>query len=226
MWWWGVALAAGPMIRPEIGTDVPLAVSAGLLTEVGPRIRLRVAVGVLPRPYLRASNDAAQALFEGYTDPYRQLVEAGLDGATVLRVHGGWRPVPTLGLYAHGGWSYVSALGSATGSELVEAVTDVKLPPVADAVSLEAQERIHLVDVELGWEEEVGKSPFTVRVGLGWSFTAAAAASLSTDDLPRNPLVEQRADELIAEGEVEIERATKAYVHPPIVALALGWSFR
>ena len=97
---WGLAWAAAPVIRAEVGTDVPLDVSAGLLTEFGPRIRLRAAVGYLPRPYLRAANSAAQSLFDGYTDPYRELVEAGLDYAVLVRVNAGVRPVARGGRYA------------------------------------------------------------------------------------------------------------------------------
>ena len=226
MFWWGVAWAADVMIRPEIGTDVPLDVSAGVLAEVGPRIRFRAAVGFLPRPYLQLSNDAAQSLFEGYTDPYRQLVEAGLDGAVVFRLHTGWRPFPDYGFYGHAGWTYVSASGAATGTEVVEAVTDVKLPPAADAVSVDAREKVHMVDVEIGWEEAINGTPFTIRAGLGWSFSVAAKATLGVDELPRSPIVQERSGEFIAQGQFEIEKATTSYVHPPIVAVALGWSFR
>jgi hypothetical protein len=229
MWWWGVALAVEGVFRPEVGTNLPLDLSVGALAEVqpqgGPALRLRGSVGWLPGAYLTTANDAAQALFADYTDPYRALVEAGLDNATVVRVHAGLRPAPRYGFYAHAGWTLIAAQGSATGSELVEAVTDTQLPPLADAVSIGARERVHFADVELGWEEGLGGTPLTLRVGLGWSFAVAARATLTPEGLPALPIVEERSAALVAEGEAEIEGATTDFVHPPTLAVALGWSF-
>ncbi len=224
MWWLAVALASPAVLRPEVGTDVPLAVSAGALVEAGPRLRLRGSVGLLPGPYTRAANDMAQALFPSYTDPYRQMVEAGLDHAVVVRVHGGWRPFEKLGAYAHGGWTHLNASGSATGTELLEAIVGRSLPVGTDITTIDARETAHLLDVELGWEQPIARSPLTLRVGLGWSFTMGANASLALQDPVKLPFLASAVDELLADGEVEIERATTAYVHPPVVAVALGWA--
>lgn len=225
MWTLLVALAhATPEVRIEAGTDIPLAVSGGVLVEAGPRLRLRASAGVLPEAYADLANDTAAALFDSYAEPYPTLVDIALDKAWVVRVHAGWRPAAELGLYLHTGVTSLQASGGTTAAELVEAVTDAGLPRRVprDGITLDAREGAWLLDLEAGWDQPLGEH-LSLRAGLGWSFSVAANAHLAGTIEPA--ALQPTLDAIAAEGELEIERATRRYVHPPSLALALGWRF-
>ncbi|MEZ4322344.1 MAG: hypothetical protein R3F61_33025 [Myxococcota bacterium] len=221
------AHAATPWsVTPEIGTEVPLRVGAGVRVEGPGRIRAGLSGGFVPKGYVALANDATTALFEGYTEEYATLVETALASSLIGRVDVGWRPHPRAGWWFAGGASLIGLGGEATAAELLEGLTGTELPrTAATPIVLTARATVVTLDVQTGWDIRVWRE-LVVRPLIGWSFTVSSHSRIEADTTELPPRLASAVHTLEDEAATELDAVIEAYVHPPTVGLSVGWVFR
>lgn len=208
----------------ELGTDFPVVLGGSGTLEVGPRIRLGLGVGFLPRAYVQASNAIVLALFpEDYDRDTATLIENSLSSSLVARASAGWRPSARHGFALGVGTTILALGGSATGAELLAAATGSSLPadPLRERWRFDGTVTVVQLDVTASWDIPVAPR-FAIRPSIGWSYSAFATASLEPAFEPR-PAAAGAMDGLARDGEAHIEDAIRAYVHPPRVGVAVVW---
>lgn len=193
-------------------------------TVEGPaRLRLSTSAGLLPRPYLAAINAVATDQ-EWYSEKDAGLIEAALEDALVLRLHGGWRPSPRHGFQVEVGYSWVGLGGGLTGAEIIAAEYGIDLSPVlGDELDFEAHATLHRLEASFGWEHPLHNRLF-LRWDLGASLTLDARARVERQ-FDAGWLLGPSLDQLESDTEVKLEDLLERVVHTPILAVGLGWRF-
>ncbi len=223
MWWSAVALAGSPVtVTPEVGTEFPVSLQAGVRVALPARLRVGAAVGFLPRGYLQVANGAVTAMFpESYTEDTATLVEETLSSSLLLRARVAWQPSPRAGLTVGVGGTLATLGGGATAAELLEGLYGADLPPSrrSEALEVAAAATVGMLDVELGWEITPWRR-LQVRPVLGWTFTVAARSRLEAETDRSIAAIET----LEREGEAYLDDVLTSYVHPPWIGVHVGWT--
>jgi hypothetical protein len=204
-------------------TDVPLDVGARVSLETPFRMRVSTGVGVLPSAYVQTMN--ALLVKEGaYDQATADLIEAALHSSLVWRTHVGVRPFPKLGLYLDVGYGLVALGGSATGGQLISAMTGVAVPqqpPGGQPLQFDVRSTLHMVDVEVGYELRLVEH-LHLRLALGGAFTFAASTSVA----PKNAVVDTFVlDQFSARAADYLDGTYTHYVHTPVVSASAGYAF-
>lgn len=215
--------------RVEAVTDVPVLVGAGVLWEGRRRVRLRSSVGVMPGGYLRLSNALIRGVDAEYPEEAQLLVERAVDDSITWRSQVGIRPFRRAGFYLHAGYTLLGIRGEATGEELIGAAESLdedqgelmrRMNPSGVAMS----SRLHLVDMELGWDFELGRRA-NLRLGAGWSYTFHSSTRVKAEFEDDSQMPE---DEVARFEEVSgkyLDAIYRRYVHPPSLSVAFGVRF-
>ena len=215
--------------RVEGVTDVPLLLGAGMLFEAPSRFRIRSAVGVMPRGYLRLSNALIQGVSQDYPEPAQRFVEEAIEETFTWRTQLGFRLLRRRGLYLHGGYTLLALGGSSSGEELI-AIADAfdqeqgELMEGLGASRVEIGSRLHLLDLEVGWDFALSERA-ALRLGAGWAFTfySRTRVEASFDQSGQESAAQEALFEEIS-GKY-LDAVYRAFVHPPSLSMALGWKF-
>ena len=216
-------------LRIEGVTEVPLLVGAGFLFESKRRFRLKSSLGVMPKGYVRMSNNLIQNVVDGYPDAATIVIEQGIDESIVWRSQVGVRPFRRAGLYLHTGYTLLGFQGSTTGVELSAAAAALnndqgELVQSMDAERVALGSRLHMVDAELGWDFRLGDKAH-LRFGLGWAYTFYSKTRV-TADFGEDSAMDTDQQELFEEVSGKyLDAIYREFVHPPSVALAFGLNF-
>lgn len=219
----------GASFRIEAVTDVPVLVGAGVLWEGASRLRLRSSVGVMPGGYLRLSNALIRGVDAEYPEEAQLLVERAVDDSITWRSQVGVRPFRRAGFYVHAGYTLLGIRGEATGEELINAAESLdedqgELMRRMNPTSVAMSSRLHLVDMELGWDFELGRRA-NLRLGAGWSYTFHSRTQIAADfdDASQMPQGEVALFEEVS-GKY-LDAIYRRYVHPPSLSVAFGVRF-
>lgn len=205
------------------GTDFPMSLGVRGGLELPFRLRISTSLGLLPKPYVKVIDGFLRGI-SAYDDATGDLVVSSLQSSLIWRTHAGYRPFPKLGLYGDVGYGLVTLGGGATTAELVSALAKVEIPAAdrgAGSRTLTAKSSLHMVDVEIGWEQ-VFESGLFLRGALGGAFTFAASTSIEPDFQPRAP---QLFGRLTSAGETYLDDVYTSYVFVPVLTLGAGYLF-
>lgn len=215
--------------RVEALTDVPLMLGAGVLFEGDSRLRLRTSLGVMPKGYLRLSNALVERANEEYPEAAKILVERALDESIVWRSQVGWRPFERAGFYTHVGYTLLGLRGAASGDELIAAAEAFdedqgELMRRMNPSTIGIGSRLHLVDLELGWDFRLGERA-NLRLGAGWAYTFYSKTAIEAEF---DESAGMEAEEVAFFEEVSgkyLDAIYRSFVHPPSVSVAFGLRF-
>ena len=104
------AWAEAPQLDLALRTDVPVLVGASLTLETPGRARARLTGGFMPGPYVDLTN-AAMTGFDIYSDTVAEIIDRALNRSAVIRLEGGYRPLPKRGLTVSGGYQLLTLGG-------------------------------------------------------------------------------------------------------------------
>lgn len=218
-----LALVGGPAqadewrLYGEVLTDTPVQVGGRLVVETPRRLRAGTSVGYLPGPYVDVINELLVST-EVYSQETADLIKIALQNSLLWRAHVGWRPVADLGTYVELSYTWMGLGGGVSGETDLTSGTELSPPVSGTEAEFNLDSSIHMAGVEAGyvWEWDSG---LTLRAGMGIAVT-----------LDANFTAEARGGEA---GKEQVEKAAKDYldsvferwVHPPYVALAVGYRF-
>ena len=216
-------------LRVEALTDVPLMIGAGLLYETDSRLRLRTSLGVMPKGYLRLSNALVERANEEYPEEARLLVERALDESIVWRSQIGWRPFEQAGFYTHVGYTMLGLRGGASGEELIAAAESFdedqgELMRQMNPSTVDMASRLHLVDVELGWDFALGEKA-NLRFGAGWAYTFHSRTRVEAEFEEGTGMEEEEIAFFEEVSGKYLDAIYRRFVHPPSVSVAFGLKF-
>lgn len=208
----------------DIQTEAPVAITLGLSLEMPAGIRIKTGVGIVPSPYVELINVISTEA-GWYDAATATLISATIDNSFIWRTHLGWRPFAEYGFYFGAGYSLVALGGGLTGPEIVAAV--VADPPQGtgqgqSALEIDATAMLHMLDLEIGYEWLITEI-WTLRVGLGGTFTVAGSSELTVDTAGASQ--PQWAGPLTSKGEAYLDDVFTSYVHTLTLNLAFGYRF-
>jgi hypothetical protein len=209
-------------------TEVPLLLGGFVRVEGPARLRLSLAVGAMPRPYLDLINNLAVKR-TWYDEETAELVDASLKGSILFHPELGWRPLPNLGLNTAIGYQVVGLGGSVSSVELFETLTEMKVPPRIEEVAedMDVGATLHMLTVRAGWDFVIAKR-LVVGLSLGGAFTVGSRQRVEPYDvsLPDQPNLEEKANDTVqdvaAEGERRMGDIFTRSVHTPLIGLSIG----
>jgi hypothetical protein len=206
----------------EVVTTAPLDVAERVSLEAPGRLHLRSSVGVMPGPYAGLINNAIVAL-GGFSDSEAEVVHQVLDRSLVLRLQGGFRPFEQLGLYFDVGYALLSLSGDLSGNEVL-LLGRGAIPPQDATSSLrhyEVSSKLHLVVLEIGWEQPIFDWLF-MRGALGFAGTQAAHSRIE----PLFPSPDAEFLQLYCDEAAKyLDRLYKQYVYTPTITVGVGVQF-
>ncbi|MBM4355609.1 MAG: hypothetical protein FJ109_17770 [Deltaproteobacteria bacterium] len=224
----GKAAAGEWSVRPELLTEYPLHVGAGVELQGPWRLFGASTLGWMPSAYLQATNDLLVAMFEdsGYTQETADLVESSLKNALVWRVRAGWQPWRNAGFYFAVGYTLAALGGDVSGPDVLEAVTGKSIPEGSSDSQrgFDVASALHLLDFELGWRWFPGEH-WMVRAALGGAFTVGSSTSVDARFHPLSPKAKEGVAAIEREGEAYLDDTYTTYVHTPVVTAAVGYRF-
>ncbi|MFO0585350.1 MAG: hypothetical protein U0229_23975 [Anaeromyxobacter sp.] len=206
---WSLALGAG--------TDFPVSVAVRGELEGPWRLRLTSSIGILPGAYVDAINWTVVKL-GGYDADTARLVKSSLQRSLIWRTHAGarlWR-----GLYAEAGYGLVTLGGAGTGGDLLAAVTGRTLPVGVGERTWTIDATLQMLDVEVGWQQELPWWGLRLRASLGGAFTLASHTRISPS---YQPLSQAAADAFARDGEAYLDDVFTTYVHTPVLGVSLSY---
>ena len=210
-------------ITLDASTDIPIQSGAHATLELPGRVRLSTTLGWLPGAYVKLINAVVVAA-GGYDQSTADLVEHSLQNSLVLRLHAGWRPFESLGLYFEVGYG-LATLGGGINSEDILTLATGFSPPSTEPTRMRTYDitsTLHMIDAEIGWGFSIWKG-LTLRVALGFAGTLAASTSVK----PAFPVVLPGVVEAFTKPTEDYLNDTyTSYVFAPTISAALGWSFQ
>jgi hypothetical protein len=204
----------------ELGTDFPIHAGARLQMEHFDGFRMSFAVGLLPGAYVDVINSIVVA-FGGYDEDEAELVASALQDSLVLRLQGGWRPLEDVGFYFEGGYTVATLGGGVASEDLLSTLgaSGAGGPNVERSYVVEST--LFILGAEVGWDW-VLEGHWTVRASLGFVTTVASETTI----VPGTTLQRTRfTDELTRDAANHLDGVYTAYVHAPIVGVAVGYRF-
>jgi hypothetical protein len=177
------------------GTVFPLALGLGLRVGHQSGVFFDVWAGGVPSAYATLAGEAASAY--GVSDGPRGLLEGVLDGAGLLRLGIGVRPIRDLGIELTFGYSMLHGAPTLPRATL-EAATGQSLRPAADRIGVMLT--VHALHLELGYglvlfDHLLIRATVGAAIAVGASFRVDVPESMRMPDGP----VEQ-AEHDIASG--------------------------
>ena len=203
-------------VTPEILTDVPLGLGAGVEAEFR-QIRFGVTALWDPPAYVQLADEVGQAV-GGYDDLTSALVRAATENALALRFRAGVRPFASAELYVDVNYTLLALGGSFTTDDL--AAASGQTGSAGQTQGWDLTSTVHQVGLEIGYRFLF--DALSVRVALGGSFTVAADVDVQAVN-PRFPALQAVVEEA---GATYLEDTYTSYVHLPVVSVAIGWDFR
>lgn len=214
------AAAADWHLHGEALTDVPI-LMGGRVTVEGPyRLRLATTLGAMPPFYVDLINAVGEQ-FDGYTEVTSALVSAALESSLVWRLHAGWRPFESLGLYAELGYGLVALGGGLSSEEVIAAATGGQPSQGAADRNYSIDAMLHMLDAEVGWEF-VFWDALVLRASLGVAATLGSQTSVTPQF---EPTARRLVDALTAETERYLDDIFTTYVITPTLTIAIGYRF-
>lgn len=221
------AAAAGLVnVDATVGTDIPVAVSGGVVVQLPFWLRASTSLGVVPGGYVDLINDAVQAIDSSYGEAEAALVRSSLETSMVWRTTIGIKPL--WGFYAAAGYALASLGGGLTTKEALDAAAlesgrTARWNLQSDGRELKLGATVHLAVLELGWEQVLFNT-ITLRGALGYTGAFAADVKAEPSWTPR-PIAKATVDELTVETETYLRDTITSYVHTPVLSLAVGYRF-
>ncbi len=141
----------------------------------------------------------------------------------VWRLHAGWRPFRSLGLYVEVGYGIAAMGGGINGEGIVALATGIS-PPSMEPTRTRAYDiasTLHMIDAEVGWRFILWKN-LSLRVALGFAGTFVASTSVD----PTFPVVlPQVVHTFTKPAEDYLNDIYTSYVFFPTLSVGLGWRF-
>jgi hypothetical protein len=190
----------GSRIHVLAGANAPLAVAAGLEVAFAWRLRIGIALGVFPRSVEHAVN--RELVDHGvYKQALGDLVDASLDQVAQWHGYLGVKPWTHHGLFATAGYTVAWVSGRAS------------VPQVATAVGQMIASRVHLVDVQLGWEWRLADH-WLLQLAIGAAITVTSRTRLAAEPAITDP----RFGALAIQAQRTLDHAYNTYVRTPVVS--------
>lgn len=207
----------GTRIRVLVGADAPLEVTAGLELAL-PFIHIGTSIGELPRTVEREVNSELVA-HGAYAASLGDLVIASMQRVILWRGYVALQPWPHHGLLATAGAGITWVHGNATVPQVADAI-HMTIPdgvPV-DNVHFDITSRIHLVDLELGWEWHVHRHAL-LRLGLGAALATSAPSHAALQPAIADPRLVPYAERAAS----TLDHALTTYVKLPLISVLVGY---
>ncbi len=196
------------------GTHFPVSLGADAHLEIPYRILFALHLGWMPPAYVDVINGVSTAA--GWYDPQvATLVSAALEGAFVMRLAVGFRPLEDEGFEIHAGYSLIAAGGSVTSAEAVQAATGQQVDRDGTrAVPVRAT--LHALHATVGWRFVI-EDHFVIRAQIGWVHTVYSETVIDVGrDRPGGP---------VDQAEAYLDGILQTYAFSPEVRLAAGYRF-
>ena len=197
------------------GTQVPLAIGAGLRLDMPLGFFVSAWAGGMPEGYAEVYREVAGAY--GVEDDARDLVTRVGTGTFVFRADAGIRPVPHAGLEIAVGYTLLYAGSTLTTSE-IEAATGQSIvwPPGVSTIRLDVA--LHALHAQLAWRFLI-EDHFVLRLAVGWTHALGTDARLGVPEAMR------RASSMVADTERAIAEGVGTYGFTPTAEASIGYRF-
>lgn len=215
--------SADPLhLQVSVGTDAPLAIAGRAEVELPGRLRLMASYGTTPRIYLDAFEGVISAAGTSSQSP-SGLFGIGLDGGSMWRLHGGWRPFAGAGLLLMGGYGRLALSGSASAGEIVTSFTGRAPPPqVPEANGVYGvASTLHTVSAELEWEFVFLSDLLVIQTAVGFVATVDSQTTIT----PRFTSTTPGSAEARQAAQGYVDEVLQSYVFLPTFSLSLGYRF-
>lgn len=207
----------------EAQTNLPIDVGGRISVEFPHRLRLSTSLGGLPGGYVKVINGIAIST-GGYDKDTALVVEETLEGSLVWRTHFGWRPLKKRGFYFEAGYGFASLGGGLAGSDaLVLAGVDDEFA-LAAAGDYSVDTKLHMLDVEIGYQFLVARSHIPIRLALGYAGALGSNTEVTPED-NNGParLMEARTDSADQLATYLDDKIFSKYVHTLVVTVGIGF---
>ncbi|MEO8548980.1 MAG: hypothetical protein ABI678_03380 [Kofleriaceae bacterium] len=217
-WYERIHPLRGATLRVLVGANAPLAVAAGLEVAFPWHLWIGATLGVFPKSVERAVNH--ELVDHGvYEASLGDLVDASLE--QVVEWHGylGVKPWTHHGLFATAGYTVAWVNGRASVPQVATAVGEMipdQLP--VDRIYFDLASRIHLVDLELGWEWRLPHH-WSIRLAIGAAITVTARTRVSAEPAITDP----RFGALAGRAQATLDHAYNQYVRTPLISSFLAY---
>jgi hypothetical protein len=205
------------------GTDVPIDVGANVRVESPSRLRLAAGLGWLPGAYVDTINTVLVGV-NAYGQSTADLIRASIKNSLIVRAQVGFRPWPARGFYGEAGYGLIALGGTTTAGALIADATGKTPPPPppgAPPIAFDVGSRLHMIDVEAGWEHPL-RDDLIVRLALGGAFTIASSTTITPTSAPRDPAAGRAFTDA---GAAYLDHIYTSYVFTPVVTIALAYRF-
>lgn len=223
------AAAEGPLTRSldvAVRTDVPVLVGATVTWEGPARLRGRLTAGTMPGPYVDLTN-AAMTGFDIYSDTVADIIDHALRRSIVLRVEGGFRPLPRRGLTLGVGYQLLTLGGDSADLSLFGEASDPVLVERARSLTgdLEVGITDHMLTGEVGYEWPI-REHLLIGTSLGFAYTVSADSRVSPTREADGPLEQEVIDAATASTADYLTYVFEEWVHLPMIGVSVGWRFK
>lgn len=219
------AWAEAPQLDLAVRTDVPALVGASLTLETPGRARARLTGGFMPGPYVDLTN-AAMTGFDIYSDTVAEIIDRALNRSAVIRLEGGYRPLPKRGLTVSGGYQLLTLGGDTADLSVFGEATDRALLERAQSLSgdLEVGVNNHMLSAEVGYEWLLRKH-IVVGTSLGFAATVHTGTRVSPTRDPNGAIEEELMSAATASTEDYLTYVFEEWVHLPMVGVSVDYRF-
>ena len=166
----------------EIVTDVPLQTGGRVNVELPSNVYIHTTLGGMPEAYIGLVNQAVVDL-GGYSPDTGSVVTSTLKDSLVWRMHAGWTPSPSEGIYVSFGYTLVTLGGGVSGEKLLNLATEETLDDASAAHVYSVDSTLHMLDAEIGWRVTL-LGTYTFRVAAGFSGTVNATTRVAPKFAP------------------------------------------
>lgn len=201
------------------GTAFPLHVGVSARWELPCRLYLRGGIGWMPDAYVSTIALTVEPFLDD-DDPTDELIRSSLDDAMLIDAGFGFRPSNRLGLEFGVAYTFAGLGGGLSGSEAVEAVTDITLPVALRGTELPIASKVHSFNATVGWRFVLGRH-ITLRTGVGYFQSLAATTRVDVNNAPVG--TGAVLEEVSARLDRLLDETYARYVKFPFIYLELGW---
>jgi hypothetical protein len=217
-WYGRIHPLRGSALRVLAGANAPLAVAAGLEVAFPWRFRIGATLGTFPRSVEHAVNHELVA-HGVYKAALGDLVDASLSQVVQLHGYVGVKPWTHHGFFATAGYTVAWVSGRASVPQVATAIGEMipdQLP--VDRIFFDVSSRLHLVDVELGWEWRLPHH-WSLLLSLGAAITVTARTRVAAEPAITDP----RFGALAARAQGTLDHAYNTYVRTPLLSSFLAY---
>lgn len=163
------------------GTEFPLYAGGLITAELPHRFLLQLGAGVMPRAYAEAI-DSVLSASGAYDAVVSQVIRSSLGNSLVVRASLGGRPFAAHGFEILGGYTLVTMGGSATTSDIINAVLlesgSTFQVPAGLGGEVPVSATLHNFHASIGWRWLLADDRLVIRASLSYIQTLGSQISV------------------------------------------------